>query len=198
MQEQFRRFSGKSRQAHGGAREREGKMMDRRWLIGFMGWTLLLLPACGQKKAPETEAAGGKPAAAPKANDRAAADTEENAAPRIKEDSFVLETVTDKGYQQGEEADFRIVLKSVKPWHLNQDFPVAIEFRGPPALTFPKATLAKEDASTFGDSKATFSAAFVAKQPGTHTAKALVSFALCTDDNCVPEERTLAVALQVR
>ena len=53
------------------------------------------------------------------------------------------------------------------------------------------------DAAQFDEKKARFDVPFTAKSAGDHKIMANVKFAVCTDENCVPDERDLALAVAV-
>jgi hypothetical protein len=65
-------------------------------------------------------------------------------------------------------------------------------------VMLPKAQLARPDAAEFGDTKAKFDIPFTPKSAGALAVNANVKFAVCTEENCVPDERNLTLALAVQ
>lgn len=131
------------------------------------------------------------PAPAPK--------VEAPAGPVVTTSEFELRAIADDGgYTKGELAQFTVALTGRGGWHVNQEFPMSVEVRGSEALQFPKAALEKADAVEFTEEKARFAVPFTATGEGSHRVEAKVRFAVCTDENCIPEERSLALDLPVR
>ena len=61
-----------------------------------------------------------------------------------------------------------------------------------------KSQLERPDAAEFGEKAARFDVPFTPAQAGEHTVQAKVRFAVCTPETCVPDERTLALAIAVK
>lgn len=121
------------------------------------------------------------------------------AGPVVTASEFELRAVADAdGYAAGELAQFSVSVIGRGGWHVNQEFPVSVELEGPSAVQFPKKALEKGDAAEFTEERARFDVPFTAKEAGSHRVEANVRFAICTDENCIPEERKLALELPVR
>ena len=93
---------------------------------------------------------------------------------------------------------YGITLSAKEPWHVNQDYPIAIHLTAPAGVALAKSTLERADAAAFGEREARFDVPFTPSAPGEHEVQAHVSFAMCTDENCVMEDRTVALRLAVR
>lgn len=142
--------------------------------------------------APETEVTPGA------GGDEAPAAPEAPAGPTATGESFELTTTTNEAaYPSGQLAQFGIQLVGRDGWHVNQEFPISVELRAPTGVTFAKSTLERGDAAEFGDESARFDVPFTPTAAGQHAVEAEVFFAMCTDSNCVPEQRTLALNLAV-
>lgn len=172
-----------------------------------LGWTMLGLVACGwgcggNKAQPadppatqpaqpvaEAEAAKAAPvAAAPK-----------TAAPSSIEDSgFTLQLAEAGPYKAGELSRFVVKLEPRGVFHINQEYPIEISLTGDTDTVFPKSSLARADAAHFDEKSARFDVPFTAKAAGDHKLLANVKFAVCTAENCVPDERDLALAVAVK
>lgn len=156
------------------------------------------LCACGPKAetAPQEAAEPGvappaaKPAEPPAAPAAVASD-------RVEDPTFELAAAPAGPYAPGKLGSFAISLKPRGEYHINQDFPMSVSLQSNAGIEFPKAKLDKPQAAEFGEKLARFDVPFTAKTAGAHKVEALVKFAVCTPENCVPDERTLAVVLPV-
>lgn len=167
-------------------------------LLWSVGLCLALAVGCGGKPAESAPAQAAAPTPAPAPSAVPAEPIAPAAAPSsIEEASFALRIAEAGPYKAGELG--RVVL-SIEPrgkFHINQEYPVEIAVSGTAGTSFPKATLMKPDAAEFGEKKARFEVPFTVKSAGDHKLLANVKFAVCTDENCVPDERNLALALAV-
>lgn len=160
------------------------------------GLVAVLLAACGGSGSNETPAATepagpAQPAPAP------APEAKKGPPPAsIQENTFKLGFETDPSYGEGKDQKFRVVLTAAGGYHVNQDYPIRIDLKAPEALKLPKTSLGKPDAAQFGEESARFDVSFTAPK-GSHTVEALVDFAVCTKETCVPDQRTIALNLQV-
>ena len=100
-------------------------------------------------------------------------------------------------YRVGKGGQVEIALEGRGDWHVNQEYPIRVALEATPGLTLPKRELVKGDASEFGEEKARFLAAVEPRAKGDHEVKCDVSFAMCTEENCVLEKRTVAMRLEV-
>ena len=116
----------------------------------------------------------------------------------IEETGFSLRLAEAGPYKTGELARFVLHLEPRGVFHINQEYPIEIGLTGDADTTFPKPTLARADAAQFDEKKATFDVPFTAKAAGDHKLMANVKFAVCTAENCVPDERNLALAVAVK
>jgi 2-oxoglutarate dehydrogenase E2 component (dihydrolipoamide succinyltransferase) len=158
----------------------------------------LAATGCGGNSAP---ASSPPPAPAPAAPAPApAAPAAPAAAPtdRIDDPGFELAAQPAGPYAAGKLGTFAVSLTPRGVYHVNQEYPVSISLQGDTGLSFPKSQLAKGDAATFGEKLARFEVPFTAASAGDHEVRAKVKFAVCTPENCVPDERTLALVLAVK
>jgi hypothetical protein len=162
---------------------------------------MALAIGCGSKPAEPAAATPAAPATpvapSPVPAEPVAAVPPAAAPSSIEEASFALRLAEAGPYKAGELG--RVVL-SIEPrgkFHINQEYPVEIAVTATSDMAFPKATLMRPDAAEFGEKKARFEVPFTPKAAGDNKLLANVKFAVCTDENCVPDERNLAVALAV-
>jgi hypothetical protein len=82
-------------------------------------------------------------------------------------------------------------------FHVNQEYPFEMTLTGDPQTTLPKPKLEKGDAKVFGEKAAQFDVPLTITAAGEHKLQANVKFAVCTKENCVPDERNLALTVNV-
>lgn len=160
---------------------------------------VLCASACGGEApaaAPPVEAPPAAPAPptaeAPKPAAPAAAVSD-----RVEDPSFELALKPTGPYVAGKVSSFAVSLKPRGQYHVNQDYPFSVSLTAPSGVTLPKAELAKADAAEFTDNAVRVDVPFTAQSAGSHNITANVKFAVCTPETCVPDERTLALALAV-
>jgi hypothetical protein len=159
---------------------------------------LCSLCACGSKA--ETPATAAEPAAPPAAKPAEPAPAPAAAAPpsdRVEDPTFELSAAPAGPYAAGKLGSFAISLKPRGEYHINEDFPMSVSVQSAAGIEFPKAKLDKPQAAEFNEQLARFDVPFTATAAGAHKVEAHVKFAVCTPENCVPDERTLAVVLPV-
>jgi hypothetical protein len=115
----------------------------------------------------------------------------------VDDPAFELRATAPGPYANGALANFGITLTPRGIYHVNEEFPITVEITAPAGVAFPKTTLERADAAEFGERRARFDVPFTPSAAGQHTVQAKVSFAVCTPENCIPDERTLAVVLPV-
>jgi hypothetical protein len=124
---------------------------------------------------------------------------DEPAGPRIETGAFLLAlTPAQPKYAAGKAGELEIALESRGEWHVNQDYPIRVDIEAAPGVTIAKAELVKDDAKEFGDEKVRFLASVEPSTAGTHEVTCDVSFAMCTEENCILEKRTVAMELEVQ
>jgi hypothetical protein len=155
------------------------------FVVGLSGCSKSETPSAASQ--PTSPSAAAAPSAAP-----AAAPT-----PVIEDKTFKLALVSEPGYTAGTPAKLKLVLEARGGYHVNQDYPIRIDLKAPAAVKLDKASLGKADAVEFGEPSAKFEVPFTASS-GAHQLTADVDFAVCTPETCMPDQRTLAVALQVK
>ena len=161
-------------------------MTQQTYLIGSFA-ILLTIAGCAESK-PETPPAERAPAAAPAKPIGKSAQGQ----------TFALEAISDNTYPQGEESRFSISIAGRDGWHINKEFPLRIELEAPNGVGLTKTAFERPDAAAFSDASARFDVPFKPSEAGRHEIRADVSFAMCTDENCVLEDQKLALALEVK
>lgn len=117
---------------------------------------------------------------------------------RIEDPTFELALTPTGAYTAGKLGSFALTLKPRGIYHVNQEYPVALTLQPTVGLSFPKAEMTKNELAEMGEKLARFDVPFTAEKPGSYRVEAHLRFAVCTPDNCVPDERTLALVLSVQ
>ncbi|MEM7434690.1 MAG: hypothetical protein AAF436_06020 [Myxococcota bacterium] len=126
------------------------------------------------------------------------ADPNEPAGPRLETDSFLLEVVpTAPSLSVGKPGAVAIAIEGRGEWHVNQEYPIRIDIEAGPGAGLVDKALGKDDAKEFTEDKAKFLASLEPVEAGDHDVSCDVSFAMCTDENCVLERRTIAMRVKV-
>jgi hypothetical protein len=110
--------------------------------------------------------------------------------------SFELRADPVGTFTAGTEGHFTIRLTPRGNYHVNQQYPMSITLTGPAPVSFPNTTIAADHAATFTEQLAQFDVPFTATA-GSHHVTALVDFAVCTPEACMPDTRTVAIDLSV-
>jgi hypothetical protein len=159
-----------------------------------------LLVVCGALLA-----CGGEPPAAPAAPAALPAAPAAPAAPppaegplsdRAEDPTFELALLPNGPYAAGKLSSFTVSLKPRGEYHVNEDYPFSVSVQAEGAA-LPKAELGKTDAAEFTDKVVRLDVPFTPSAKGEQALRAHVKFAVCTPETCVPDERTLALALTV-
>ena len=121
------------------------------------------------------------------------------AGPSIETGSFLLAVApAQPKYAVGKSGAVEIALQSRGEWHVNQEYPIRVDLAAPEGVALPKAELVKDDAEEFGEDQVRFLATVEPSAAGNHEVSCDVSFALCTEENCILERRTVAMQLEVQ
>src|SRR5207244_2909039 len=103
---------------------------------------------------------------------------------------YSLTVEAPKEAKVGKKSQFRIVLKALAGFHINQEFPVEITLAAA-HVKLLKGKLAKADAQRFTQEEAHFDAEFTPEAAGEAEFSAKARFAVCTDKDCFPVRETL-------
>lgn len=175
-------------------------------IVFVLGWICAVGVGCKASAGSDTPEPESKPAAASaeKSSEKVApAPAAAPAAPaavsdRVDDPSFELSIAPAGSYAVGQLASFAIALKPRGQYHINQDYPIAVSLKAPSGLRLPKLEFKKPDAAQFGEQLARFDVPLTPESTGSQRVEANVRFAVCTPENCVPDERTLALVLAVK
>jgi hypothetical protein len=117
---------------------------------------------------------------------------------RIETASYVLELASAADASTAQPAEVSLTLEGRGGFHVSLEYPLRVELGGSSALVLEKTTLHAGDAAEIGDERARWKALAHRSAAGEQWIAARVQFAMCTEDACVPAERVVAEAVQVR
>lgn len=171
-------------------------------VLTFASVLIALVGGCGEASS-ETKAVQ-EPAAEPSAQEQGAGQAPEaEKAPEEKPgkealgNNFALRMHAEAAYEAGKLAQFSVSLVPAEGWKVNEEYPMTVEVDSPEALGVMTSKMGKGDAAAFDTHQARFDIPFTPAAAGEHEVMATVNFAVCTAETCVPDQRKLAVAVQV-
>lgn len=169
-------------------------------LLSLIACLLVLACSSSEQAAPaETPAEKVAPPAVAPTDPPPAPPAEPKAVgPSVEDPTFTLSAVAAGPYTANTLGHFVLSLTPKGEYHVNEEYPIAITMSAPTGVTLAKTELAKDDAAEFSAKTARFDVPVTPTQAGEHHVTAKVSFAVCTPENCVPDERTLDLALLVQ
>lgn len=116
----------------------------------------------------------------------------------VQDTGFVLHATSSGPYHAGAAGTFGIALTARGNYHVNQEYPIKVTLHAPAGVALAKPELARADATHFDEHTAEFAAGFTPGAAGNPRVTADVDFAVCTPENCMPDSRTVAIALPVQ
>lgn len=120
------------------------------------------------------------------------------AGPVVTDTGFELRAAAPGPFQVGQASSLSVTLTPRSNYHVNQEYPIHITLRAPAGVALQKSDLSRTDAAEFGEQVARFNVPFTPSAAGQHTVDADVDFAVCTPENCMPDRRTVRLALAVQ
>jgi len=186
-------------------------MTHKTWILfnaTLLALAGLVFAACGAEEEAAADDDDVTAEAEPVTEDDAPDEMEEPAEPEacevdgeaaaVAEDpSFELRASASGPYTAGEQGTFGIRLTPRGEYHVNEQFPLRVRPCAAEAVTLPSPELDNEDAAEHTEQTARFEVPFTATEAGEHRVSAIVDFAVCTPETCIPETRTVAVLLPV-
>lgn len=131
------------------------------------------------------------------AAEAAPAQVEGPAGPRIETGMYALSLAPGKsGFAVGKPGELQIQLEGRGDWHVNQDYPIRVKIAVGEGVSVDKAELVRSDAKRFDEGQVEFLAQVQPSVAGEHEVECEVSFAMCTEENCIREKRTVAMVLK--
>lgn len=124
------------------------------------------------------------------------APADEPEGPEVVTDTYELRAHSEVTYAVSQLSQMAVEITGRDPWHVNEDFPTRVEVQAPDGVALPEASFGKADAAEFGEERVRFDIPFTPEAEGEHRLTADVAFAICSEDTCIPQRKTLAVTLR--
>lgn len=116
---------------------------------------------------------------------------------KLDEKNFSLEMKAAGPYKAGQPGNVEVVLEPKGEFHCNKEYPYKIKLGTAPAgIAYPQA-IVKTDAITVTPEKAVMKVPFSPEKPGDAKVSGNFFFSVCTSQQCVIENRELAVMVKV-
>jgi len=116
---------------------------------------------------------------------------------KLEEKNFRLEMKSTGPYKAGQPGNVEVVLEPKGEFHCNKEYPYKIKLGTAPAgITYPAAVV-KSDAISVAPEKAVMKVPFAPDKPGDAKLSGNFFFSICTSQQCVIENRELAVMVKV-
>lgn len=115
---------------------------------------------------------------------------------KLDEKNFSLEMKSAGPYKVGQQGNVEIVLEPKGEFHCNQEYPYKIKLgTAPEGIAYPQP-IVKTDAVKIEPSKAVMKVPFTANKAGEAKVSGNFYFSICTAQQCVIENRELAVLVK--
>jgi len=167
---------------------------------------LLVIGGCASAPAQPTIAARARTGARTSTATQTASEAAREPSPRldphaparIETATYVLELASAADASTAQPTEVWLTLEGRGGFHVNLEYPLRVDLGGSSTLVLERTTLLASDAVEVGDARARWKAQAHWSGAGEQWIAARVQFAMCTEDACVPDERVVAVAVQVR
>lgn len=139
-------------------------------------------------------------AKAPRAGGPEGAATKKGADPTVPAtEGYELSVEVPEPAKAGQDAIARVQVEPHGGWHMNTDFPSRLQVTAPDGVQVATLEQVRNDAERLDDDALVFSVLFTpdAKARGPKTIEGKISFAVCGNMECAPQEATVALTFDV-
>ena len=99
----------------------------------------------------------------------------------------------------GGAATARVVVKAAAGYHLNKEFPTSLKLTAPVGVDLASAKLTVKDGGVkLSEGEAAADVAFTSREAGAKSFTGTFSFAVCTDNTCVPSKAAVSFVVDVK
>lgn len=119
----------------------------------------------------------------------------EPAGPIIDDPRFELRVRADGPFTAGEPGILRVQLQPRGAYEVEARYPYRVVFHPSDGLAVARDELTRSDATEITAEQATFEVEVTPARAGTFNCSVDIEFAVCSDNGCIPLERTLTVEL---
>jgi len=121
-----------------------------------------------------------------------------NAGEQVGDHRFTIRAFAEGELAAGEVGQFKVHVDAAEGWHVNQDFNTQLKVRANEGLRLDGSIIASAQAAEFTDHHAYFDVPVTPQAAGEHRAESCLSFAICSDETCIPVAPSVAVVLPVQ
>lgn len=116
---------------------------------------------------------------------------------KLDDKNFSIEMKSVSPYKAGQQGIVEVVLEPKGAFHCNKEYPYKIKLGpAPTGVSYPQAVV-KTDAVTVAPEKAVMKVPILPEKPGEAKISGNFYFSICTSEQCVIENRELAVMVKV-
>lgn len=170
-------------------------MLYREWILrSSLRCSLVLVTFVGGALGCKSSSTPPTPAPESTATDRKVA---EPVMGKLDEKNFSLEMKSAGPYKVGQQGTVEVVLEPKGEFHCNQEYPYKVKLGAAPAgVSYPQAVV-KNEGLTIKPEKAVMKVPFTSEKPGEAKLTGNFYFSICTSQQCVIENREVAVMVTV-
>ncbi len=114
------------------------------------------------------------------------------------DDRFTVNIEPPSDVGVGNDGKVKITVVPKAPWHMNLDYPTALDINAPSGIKLTKSNLKKGDADKLDENSAEFGVAFTAEAAGDKEFTGEFRFAVCQDDACAPVKHDVNFKVAVK
>jgi hypothetical protein len=111
---------------------------------------------------------------------------------------YLVEVAPAAEAQAGQAGNVVITLKATEGFHLNKEYPLALQVTPGSGVSLAKDKLTIDDASKYEEKEGSWTVVQTAAAPGAVQTTALFKFAVCTESTCDPQRVELAWTVPVK
>jgi hypothetical protein len=115
---------------------------------------------------------------------------------RVDDPTFALALSAPQSISVGTPVSADLSIEGRGIYHVNEEYPLRIVLRSTGDVALAHTELGGTNAAELTPARARFDLPFTCRAPGTHSIEADVEFALCTEDACIPQARTITLTVQ--
>lgn len=161
--------------------------------LSWLSYAALIATACGGGESAPVESAAGVETVETEGGEQADPAGGDAAA----DGNFAITAAPQGAVTVGAAGRAEITLEGRNGYHVNAEYPIQLTIQPPAGVELAKATLVREDASTFEEARAVFPVVFTPREAGHKEFSGELSFSVCNPQNCLMERRPVTFAVDV-
>lgn len=100
--------------------------------------------------------------------------------------------------KKGQQATATLTFRGEGEFHFNTDYPFIVKLTAPTGVQLAKGVLKKDDTKQWQKEGVILPVVFTATEAGQKTITAEAKFAVCTDEECAPQEEKISIVVNVQ